>query len=146
MIRTAAGFYLLICALTSCDADDSGCQKTVNVTLTFWDNTCWGSGIRCGGEWVEVTTDKWGGEFTGFCDNDGITCEEPEVLPLVYTFEWSGETCEYCSNSDDTDVCVSLRPDCDPEFHEITASGSEEEGPHPMWYPDCPQAADGRTR
>jgi len=132
MRRTMLGMCLLALVSNACDTEDSSCQKTVEVTLTFWDNTCWGGGIRCDGEWIDASN-----SFDSFCDNDGITCDEPEVLPLTYTFEWSGETCEYCSNSDDTDVCVPLRLDCNPEAHEITASGSEEEGPHPM-FSDCP--------
>jgi hypothetical protein len=132
MRRTMLGFCLLVLMSIACDDEGSSCQKTVEITLTFWDQTCWSGSIRCDGEPVLFSTDRWGDKDIAFCDNPDITCDEPEVLPLVYTFEWSGETCEYCSQSDGQNVCVPLEPNCETESHEITASGSEEEGPHPM--------------
>ena len=125
--------------MPSCDSEDATCEKKVTAVLTFWDNVCWGTGIYCDGEQVNVKGRE--GAFIGGCDSTGITCDGPGVETYEYVFDYSGGECEYCSSAEGTEVCVPLTPDCSDQTVEVTASGSEESGPHPMVCcpddPDC---------
>ena len=122
-------------------ADDNyPCTRNVEAVLTFWDVTCWGGGIFCDG--VQVTVEgREEGVSVGICDIGPESCEEPGVRTFDYTFEYLGGDCEYCSGSDDIDICVPLDDTCDKQVVEVTASGSEEGGVHPMTCcpddPDC---------
>lgn len=122
-------------------ADDNyPCTKQVEAVLTFWDNTCWSGGIFCNGEEVTVAG-REEGVTMHICDIGPETCDGPGVYTFDYAFEFEGGDCEYCSGSDDKDICVPLNNQCGKETVEITASGSEEGGVHPMWCcpddPDC---------
>jgi hypothetical protein len=123
---------IMLLAATGCDSDDAGtCTKEVEAVLTFWDVTCWSAQIVCDGEQVAVNG-REEGSFIGICDIGPDTCEGPGVRTFDYTFEYAGGDCEYCSHSDGIDTCVPLDATCDKQVVEVTASGSEEGGVHPM--------------
>jgi hypothetical protein len=132
---------MILLAATGCDTDDgSSCTKEVEAVLTFWEVTCWSGTIVCDGEPVSVNG-REEGSFIGICDIGPESCDEPGVQTLDYTFEHAGGDCEYCSHADGIDICVPLEATCDKQVVEITASGSEETGVHPMVCcpddPDC---------
>jgi hypothetical protein len=144
-LRALAIVLLLTLAgqLVGCDSDDGHnhpCTKQVEAVLTFWDITVWGGGIFCDGKRVTVVGQEEG-SVELIADIGPETCEEPGVYVFNYTFEYAGGECEYCSSSDDKEVCVPLNNQCGDETVEITASGSEEGGIHPMVCcpddPDC---------
>ena len=132
---------IMLLAATGCDTDDANtCTKELKAVLTFWDVTSWEGEIYCDGE--RVTPEGLEeGHFVVISDIGPESCEEPGVHTFDYTFEYAGGDCEYCSHSDDIDICVPLDDTCDKQVVEVTASGSEEGGVHPMTCcpddPDC---------
>ena len=120
--------------------DNYPCTREVEAVLTFWDVTCWSAQIVCDGKQVAVN-DQEEGTTMAICDIGPGSCEEPGVHTYNYTFEYTGGECEYCSHSEDIDICVPLDSTCEEQVVEITASGSEEGGVHPMVCcpddPDC---------
>lgn len=124
------------------DVDGAGdsCVRRLDVALTFWDSVCWSGEVLCDGAPVIYLGGGWD-EGHIICDPE-ITCEEPAEIQAVYIFEYYiGSACRFCSRSDSYDVCIDLSESCDDEDIEVTASGSENEGPHPMTCcpgdPDC---------
>lgn len=156
-LRTATVMLLLTVAvlLHACDSDDGAntdivaeqeaddnypCTRQVEAVLTFWDNVCWSEQIVCDGKQVTVN-DREEGTGIIICDIGPESCDAPGVHTFDYTFEYAGGECEYCSYSGEIDVCVPLNETCDKQVVELTASGSEEGGAHPMLCcpddPDC---------
>ncbi len=119
------------------------CQKQVVAEVTFWDTVCWSGSIVCDGKPVPFSVD--GGDVgvnVSICDAGPASCDAPGIMTFTYSFEYTGNSCEYCSDSDDgTKVCVPLANQCTDETVSVTGSGSEEAGPHPMVCcpddPDC---------
>ena len=120
--------------------DNYPCTREVEAVLTFWDVTCWSAQIVCDGKQVAVNG-REEGTTMGICDIGPESCDAPGVHTFNYTFEYAGGECEYCSHSEDIDVCVPVEDTCDKQVVELTASGSEEGGVHPMTCcpddPDC---------
>ena len=110
--------------------DNYPCIREVEAVLTFWDVTCWSAQIVCDGKQVAVN-DREEGTTMAICDIGPESCDAPGVHTFNYTFEYAGGECEYCSHSDDVDICVPLDEACNMQVVEITARGSEEGRVHP---------------
>jgi len=137
------------------------CAIEIDAELTFYDNTCFVGVVRCNDEHVysachmesgeDSLCSHWsvGGEeghVIGGCDLGGITCEEPEVWDMRYVFDGAPGNCEFCTFTDDKDICTPLEVECggSQEIAHV-ASGSEEEGPHPMIECACVIQCDGKS-
>ncbi len=125
-----------------------GCPFALGTELLFYDNTCFWANVKCGGEHQRSTCHmtgsddgmctSWetGGEgwVIGVCDLEGITCEKPAVWDIAYAVDAPSGDCEFCWGSDDKNLCVPLDVQCGGavELPPQVASGSKENGPHPM--------------
>jgi hypothetical protein len=115
----------------ACAWGADSCTKEFEAVVTFWDLTSWGGAIYCDGDRV-TPEGREEGHFESIEDIGPDSCDTPGVFTFTYQFEYKGGDCEYCSHAEGKTVCVPLSNQCGMETVEITASGSEETGIHPM--------------
>ena len=134
---------------TMTSGGSNSCPVHLGASLTFYDNTCYAQTVTCDGK--GVANPCWGpdagevcgwwsldpDEAFGMCDGFDITCEEPAAWDMQFVFDSRGAACEFCTNTDDKDICTPIDAQCGGS-QEIAyvASGSAEDGPHPMV--ECP--------
>jgi hypothetical protein len=136
-----------IAAMEALETPAASCAFALGTELTFYNNTCFGASVKCGGKSQNSACHMASGDdsmcawetgdegmVVGLCDLGGITCEKPEVWDIHYAVDAPATDCEFCWGSDDKNLCVPLDVQCGGvvELPPEVASGSKEGGPHPM--------------